>query len=132
MDWNLQTAARTLWQEARSEPLIGQQAVAHVIWNRLRLGRWGHTLASVCLWRDQFSGWRYQDPNFQKSCALSDDDPSLHEILSIIAEAQHAPDPTGGATHYFAPSGVIMPPIWTHVATFVGEFGSQKFYKDVR
>lgn len=130
--WNLQTAARTLWQEARSESLIGQQAVAHVMWNRLRSGKWGNSLASVCLWHMQFSGWRSIDPNFQPACALTDDDPILHDLMTIIAEAQYASDPTGGASHYYAPAGVVQKPSWVHGATPCGQFGSQLFFKDVQ
>jgi N-acetylmuramoyl-L-alanine amidase len=132
MSWALHTAARTLWQEARGEPLIDQQAVAHVIWNRVRSGRWGHTLASVCLWHDQFSGWRSIDPNFQAACGLADDDAALKDLMAIIAEAQYATDPTGGATHYYAPHGVVQTPTWVHGATPCGQFGSQLFFKDVK
>lgn len=130
MDWNLGTAARTLWQEARGEPLDGQKAVAHVLVNRLKTGRWGKSLAEVCLWYLQFSGWRDVDPNFGISCRMPDDSTALVQLAGLIEAAQAEPDPTDGATHYYA--NTIKPPAWTLGATFCGKFGNQLFYKNVR
>ena len=56
-------AARTLYGEARAEPEEGQRAVARVLVNRMRDGRWGKNLWSVCLWPFQFSCWLPRDPN---------------------------------------------------------------------
>ena len=128
-NWDLQVAARTLWQEARGEPLEGQQAVAHVIVNRRASGRWGSTLASVCLWHAQFSGWNSADPNFKAACALPDDDPILQKMVTIVTAAESDPDSTHGAQFYYAAS--IPEPSWVVNATFCGKFGSQIFYKDV-
>ena len=130
--WALLTAARTLLQEARGEPLSGQIAVAHVFKNRLASGRWGTSLAAVCLWRGQFSGWYVpSDPNFAYACNIADDDPLLLKMVSIVEAAMNADnDPTQGATHYYAPS--IEPPPWINGATPCGKFGSQLFYKDVK
>lgn len=128
--WQLLTAARTLWQETRGEPAIGRNAVAHVIWNRMRSGRWGHTLAGVCLYRDQFSGWRSSDPNFQASCNLPDADPLLQEFVKILEVAENEPDPTGGAMWYVAEWLNPKPP-WTEHAESKGKFGTQLFYTNV-
>ena len=128
MSWILDTAARTLWQEARGEPQEGRQAVAHVMWNRVRLGQWGPNLATVCLWRSQFSGWLSADPNFREACILSDLDPMLQELKAVLINAQAEADPTNGATHYYAAS-MNPPPDWAATMTFVGQFGNQKFYR---
>lgn len=137
MDWQISTAARTLFQEARGEPPAGQQAVAHVLWNRTRDGRWGSSLGSVCLSRSQFSAWGPVTPsnvnmlaNFRASCALADDDPVLMEMAAIVAAAQTEPDPTSQATHYHAKS--IPVPMWATGAVPCGQFGSQLFYRGVR
>lgn len=137
MDWNLGTAARTLWQEARGEPADGQRAVAHVIVNRMKDGRWGNSLASVCLWRSQFSAWGPVTPkdknmvaNFTASCDLADNDPALLRLASIITEALSEPDPTNGATHYFAVS--IPAPAWTKDATRCGQFGHHLFFANMK
>lgn len=130
MTFPLQIAGRTLWQEARGETLDGQQAVAHVLWNRVRLGKWGHTLASVCLWKMQFDGWRSVDPNFQPSCALADDDPELVKLMDIVAAAETASDITNDATHYYA-ANMRPPPLWAKLATLCGRYGNQIFFKNV-
>lgn len=134
MDWNTGTAARTLWQEVRGEPLEGQIAVAHVLINRRNSGRWGNTLAEVCLSEFhgvfQFSGWDRNDPNRTQACQLRDDEPMLVHLASLIEDAEREPDPTGGATHYFAKS--IVPPLWTKDATPCGQFGHQLFFKGVK
>lgn len=135
MSWTLDTAARTLWQEARGEPLAGQQAVAWVMRNRLHSGRWGNSLASVCLWRAQFSGWYVpSDPNFAGACSLSDADPTLAKLVQILTDvmqADQATDPTGGATHYYAAS-MKTPPIWAETAIPCGTIGHQRFFKGVQ
>lgn len=132
MTWSEQVAARTLWQEARGEPLIGQQAVAWVIRNRLATGTWGKSLASVCLWRAQFSGWYMpSDPNFAAACDLANNDPTLlalTKVLSDVMSADRSQDPTGGATSYYAVS-MTTPPAWAASMTFCGRFGNQLFLK---
>lgn len=130
MTFDEQIGARTLWQEARGEPYAGQNAVAHVLWNRVRDGRWGSTLASVCLWPLQFSGWNARDPNRVASAVIRDDDPTLLSLLAILDNAETGLDPTKGATHYYSTS-MQTPPTWIQGATYCGQFGRQKFYKDV-
>ncbi len=136
MTWALDTAARTLFQEARGEPLIGKQAVAHVIWNRVRDGRWGSNLATVCLWHAQFSGWwsprgnpAKHDPNFKAACVLPDNDTTLLALRTILEVAEHDTDPTKGALFYFSNS-MKSPPSWSKTMTFKGMFGNQKFWTD--
>ena len=132
MTWAIDVAARTLAQEARGEPAEGQAAVAHVIKNRLLSGRWGKSLAAVCLWRGQFSGWYMpRDPNFEYACSLRDDDPVLVKMRGVMQAAMDsATDPTNGATHYYATS--IEAPTWIQGATFCGQIGHHKFYKNVK
>lgn len=139
MTWELHTAARTLAQEARGEPVEGQRAVAWTFRNRLATGRWGKSLASVCLWHAQYSGWwcprgkpSYHDPNFAYACGLQDDDPLLVKMLAVLNEvlaADQASDPTQSATHYFATS--IPDPAWVAEGTFTVQIGKHKFYKGV-
>lgn len=132
MTFDEQIACRTLAQEVRGEPLIGQQAVAHVILNRWRSGRWGKSLASVCLWRGQFSGWYVpSDPNFAYACALHDDDPIMAHMLGVLngAKADQS-DPTDSATHYVNLS--VVRPVWITGAIETGKFGAHTFYKGVK
>lgn len=128
--FDMQITARTLAQEARGEPIDGQQAVAFVIKNRLADGRWGKSLSSVCLWHLQFSGWRSVDPNFSYACSLSDDDPTLSHMMSVIQAALNTEtDPTGGALFYFSDS-MSAPPPWALTMKKCGHFGSQSFWTD--
>lgn len=131
MTWALDVAARTLWQEVRGEPIEGKQAVAHVLWNRVKSGRWGPNLATVCLWRGQFSGWYMpKDPNFKAACVLPDNDDNLIALRWIVQAAEHDTDPTNGATHYVNLS--VVEPEWIKGATLCGKFGHHTFYKDVK
>lgn len=133
-EWNIATAARTLWQEARGEPLSGQQAVAHVLVNRVHDGRWGNTLAEVCLSEfkgiHQFSGWNRSDPNRIAACRLYEDDHVLVALVGVMQAAiAGAVDPTGGATFYYA-AHMSPAPTWATDMTFCGRFGNQLFYRE--
>lgn len=132
MSFSIDIAARTLCQEARGEPLDGQRAVAWVMKNRLNSGRWGKTLASVCLWRGQFSGWYVPtDPNFAYACGLQDTDKALVNMRALMNDVMNSKDdPTKGATHYVNLS-IVTPP-WIKGATFCGKFGHHSFYKGVK
>jgi spore germination cell wall hydrolase CwlJ-like protein len=129
--------ARTLWGEARGESLAGQIAVAWTIRNRVNDGRnkswWGEGYAGVCEAKYQFSCWNANDPNF----------PFLSGAKQIpfreLAQARIAtdqvidgkvPDPTGGATHYYA---TTMPkaPTWSRGATLTLKLGHHVFFRDV-
>ncbi len=131
MSWAFEVAARTLWQEVRGEIPEGQAAVAHVIKNRLATGRWGNSLATVCLWPYQFSGWRGpQDPNFTAVCALTDTDLTLCKLRVIMQAALDSKeDPTNGAMWYA--NLAIVKPKWAAGATITGKFGAHTFFKGV-
>lgn len=143
MGWALETAARTLLQEARGEPPEGMAAVAHVMVNRLRSGRWGKSLATVCLWPAQFSGWHdVKDPNFSYACNLRGDDPGLLKAMNVLqAVLDSASDPTQGALFYYSPAAMVPPnrvPKWVTgdpdkkipAMRPCGKFGQQLFYSD--
>jgi N-acetylmuramoyl-L-alanine amidase len=135
MTFDEQIAARTMWGEARGEPDDGQRAVAHVLVNRMRDGRWGANLASVCLSPSQFSCWGAFDPNRKKMAALADDDPALAHFAELIRNATIGTDmdPTQGATHYCAVS--IPPPAWATGAVASGSFvqiGNHRFFREVQ
>jgi spore germination cell wall hydrolase CwlJ-like protein len=129
--------ARTLWGEARGESLAGQIAVAWAIRNRVNDGKdkswWGEGYAGVCQKPYQFSCWNRNDPNF---AYLSGVKPiPFRELAQARIAADQVidgkvPDPTDGATHYYALS-MPKPPAWVKGATLTLILGQHKFYKDV-
>jgi spore germination cell wall hydrolase CwlJ-like protein len=129
--------ARTLWAEARGEGVIGQIAVAWAIRNRVFDGKtkswWGEGYAGVCLKPWQFSCWNKNDPNY---AYLSGAKPiPAREFARALLTADHvmagtAPDPTNGATHYYATS-MKKAPAWSAKAKQTLELGGHVFFKDV-
>ena len=93
---------RTLVFEASGETEIGKAAVAHVILNRKRMGRWGHKIKDVVTSPWQFEPWMTRKSEIE---ALSRSDPRYVEAGELADDvlAGHIPDPTAGATHFLNP-----------------------------
>ncbi|MEN5032530.1 cell wall hydrolase [Pseudomonas sp. Ps21-P2] len=129
--------ARTVYGEARGEGLAGMVAVAWTIRNRVNDGQekswWGEGYAGVCQKPYQFSCWNRGDPNYP---FLS----GARQIpFSELAQCQIAadqvidgkvPDPTGGATHYYATT-LSKAPEWAARAKRTLKLGDHVFFKDV-
>lgn len=132
----IDTLARTLWGEARGEPVRGIEAVAAVIVNRVRLARarggfwWGDSVVAVCRKPYQFSCWNADDPNRPKLLAVKETDPVFAICLRIARRAVSGapPDPTDGCTHYHARS---VHPAWARGLAPKAEIGTHLFYDDV-
>ena len=129
--------ARTLWGEARGEPVRGIEAVAAVVVNRVRAARapggprwWGVDIVSVCSAPFQFSCWNKNDPNRAKLQAVTEADPVFAICRRIAARAVSGalPDPTGGATHYHARD---ILPRWAEGKPACAEIGRHLFYRDI-
>ncbi|WP_439878845.1 cell wall hydrolase [Pseudomonas prosekii] len=129
--------ARTLWGEARGESLAGQIAVAWTIRNRVNDGKtnswWGEGYAGVCLAPYQFSCWNKTDPNFAY-LSSANKIPFRELAKARIAADQvidgKVPDPTGGATHYYAVA-MKNAPAWAAKAKQTLRLGHHIFFKDV-
>jgi spore germination cell wall hydrolase CwlJ-like protein len=94
---------RTIAFEASGEPEIGQVAVAYVVLNRKKRGRWGDTIKAVVTSPGQFEPWMTRRKAIE---GLSPDD-SRYQSAAIIADAVlsgQTPDPTAGATHFLNPT----------------------------
>lgn len=130
----------TIWAEARGSTTAGRLAVADVIRNRFRSGRWGRTYEAVCTAPKQFSCWNASDPNLVALKAIivriesgqTWTDPVLTEcgwiadgVLSDAIRPQ-----VKGATHYYAAS-MPQPPAWAKTGEFVAEAGGHLFFKSV-
>lgn len=127
-------AARTVWMEARGEGHDGIQAVACVIVNRVRAGRWfsGRTMAECVLLEYQFSCWNTDDPNRRQMALLADNDSLLEDCRLAIsgALAGSVPDPTHGATHYYD-GRMKEKPAWAAHATPTADIGHHLFFAGV-
>ncbi len=129
MNWDTQIGSRTLYGECRGESEEGQRAVAHVLWNRMRDGRWGKTIAAVCLARLQFSCWNPSDPQRPLMAVLADENPTLQKLAGILAGAEAGDDPTRGALFYYSDT-MTVPPKWATGMKLLRKIGHHTFYTD--
>jgi len=134
---DLDVLARTLWGEARGEGLDGLVAVAWTIRNRVNDGKsaswWGEGYAGVCQKPYQFSCWNKNDPNYPylsgaKAIPKAEFDKCQLAAKQVIDGLM--PDPTNGATHYYA---TTMPkaPAWAAKAQQTLKLGHHVFFKNV-
>lgn len=131
---DLEIFARTLYGEARGEypqdgpaPLI---AVANVIMNRLnRGGKYGKTIADICLKPRQFSCWNSNDPNRRFLFEENLERNQIFYVCKTIAENVSAgrwPDLTRDSDHYHAQS---CRPYWARLGKVKLRIGHHIFYK---
>lgn len=139
---DIDMAARTLFGEARGEGWQGLVAVAWVIRNRAELSAAQEKRTGKALWwggpdllsvvrKDwQFSCWNADDPNCEKLRQLDELDPTFAQCRRVVEAVLTGmePDPTNGATHYFAPRAVKSPPLWAKGKTPVAVVGRHEFY----
>jgi hypothetical protein len=125
---------RTLLGEAGNEPQEGQFAVANVIKNRLNSGAWGPTnrLGPVINAPKQFTLWNPGNAAGTMAKSVSANDPR-YQRAGAVADAvfnNQVGDNTGGATHYYAPSGMPggQPPDWARNQQG-RQIGSQIFFR---
>lgn len=133
---------KTVAAEAGNQPPIGQAAVAHTIFNRLRSGQYGQNVSDVVTepvkpgsaYR-QFSVWN--PPGLRESSKIARNlDPRSPQYAAIgnVVDRVHSgviPDPTGGAFHYYAPRAMAggKPPPWAGPLADLNDvtIGDQRF-----
>lgn len=128
--------ARTIYGEARGEPVRGKEAVAAVILNRVRRARqrrgywWGDCIESVCTKPWQFSCWNDGDPNREKLLKVNGGNTVFKTCQRVArrAVAGTMKDPTKGATHYHTLN--VTPP-WANGRVACVIIGRHRFYNDV-
>ena len=126
---DIDTLARTVWGEDRGGGQKGMTAVAWVIKNRIaHPGWWGRDVNTVCKAKEQFDCWNTSDPNYPKLLAATPSDPSFALALRIAEEVLNGviPDPTGGATSYYAKT--IAAPYWAKGRTPTADIGGQLYF----
>lgn len=142
--------ARTLYGESRGEDIIGMQAVGHVILNRAKNPGWwsriwksdisegfdeslpeilDDTVEAVCRKPWQFSAWNPGTANRRKMEIVGLQDSHFRNAFYVaLAVIQgHLPDPTDGATHFYAYNSMSAPS-WVGSATLHCRIGGHAFY----
>jgi spore germination cell wall hydrolase CwlJ-like protein len=129
--------ARTLYGEARGEPVRGQEAIAAVVLNRVARAQraggkywWGSSIAEVCRKPSQFSCWNAADPNRAVIEAVTMETRAFRVCarIALRAVAGVLGDPTKGATHYHT---ISCAPPWARGRTPSAQIGSHLFYTNV-
>lgn len=130
---DLDIMSRTIYGEARGEPQQGKLAVAHVIRNRWKAGKWFSkaTIADTCQQPFQFSCWNEGDPMRLKIEAVGYDKGSFRACVdaALAVLLGDGEDPTGGSTHYYA--DYIAVPKWAIGHQPVATIGRHRFYKGI-
>ncbi|CAG0913571.1 unnamed protein product [Notodromas monacha] len=119
---------KTVYHEARGEPLDGQKFVAWTIKNRAFSDKpeWGgSSLASVCRHPKQFECWLSGRDTTIRDRTASD---RLDGWLPGVFKAEKCKDPTGGVVHYHVPWKDAHPD-WIDACEEVKTIGKYKFYR---
>lgn len=138
-----QRVAATLWGEARSEPIQGIVAVAHVIRNRVQKpGWWGKDFSSVCLSPNQFSCWTRAggDKNYERLLSLmrqfadgkAIEEAGARECIGVahLIIGNYLRDNTKSSCHYH--TATLTPrPKWAKGHAPVIQVGRHVFYSDI-
>jgi N-acetylmuramoyl-L-alanine amidase len=127
---DLDTLARTLWGEARGEPLLGQIAVCWVIKNRAaRGGWWGTTIHGVCKKKWQFSCW-WDAQRPQLESVTMETDRRFRECFGVASRVLVGldEDPTYGSCHYHTRD--VSPP-WSKDLIPAVTIGAHHFFNNV-
>ena len=125
----LMCLALNVYHEARSEPMVGQYAVANVVLNRVQSTKWPNNICSVV-----YQGLHKGKHKCQFSWYCDGKSDKAHEEVSwaralVVADnvmRGKVPDLTKGATHYHA---VYVQPYWSALLKTTVTYGSHKFYK---
>lgn len=108
-----------IYHEARSEPQIGQLAVAHVTLNRALQSH--ESVEEIVTAPYQFS-W-----TFQKDSYLPTESDALVDCFHSALKAMISSDFTEGATFYHQKD---IHPYWAKNMTYVAQYGTHKFYRN--
>ena len=107
-----------VYHEARSEPQVGQIAVAHVTLNRA--AQKNISIEDVVKQPHQFS-W------IGKKSYLPHNIPVFFQCMKSAYIALNTNDFTDGATHFHLQN---VDPDWSSSLTYINQYGSQKFYRE--
>lgn len=113
--------AKTIFYEARGEPLIGKIAVAHVVLNRVKDKNYPNDICGVVHQKKQFSGvYKALDKFDEKSFSLA---------FEILKEKKYDFDPTEGSIFYH---NISVKPSWSKEYERAVRIENHIFYKPIR
>jgi spore germination cell wall hydrolase CwlJ-like protein len=122
---------RTIIGEAGDQGPQGQAAVAHVIMNRVAAGKYGQTPSDVVLAPHQFEPWSTRSGELRAINPNSAAYQNVGDIVDMSASGD-VPDPTGGATHFFAPKAQAAlgrnVPAWATPQSQTAVIGGHTFF----
>lgn len=116
----LDCLSKVVYHEARGESVEGKLAVAYVVMNRTKAGRWPDTVCEVTLQPKQFSDFHLNIPINRASEAWTT---SLDVARNVYY--QKVSDPTKGALFFFNPKKAS--PKWKSSLTFIKNIGNHSF-----
>lgn len=122
--------AATIMAEAASEPILGKQAVASVIFNR---SAGGQSLSDVCLAPYQFSCWNAGEQEMLPRIRewVRSDSQEWRACLSLARSLIVGTfSPVVNATHYFNPQ--LCSPVWGQDMDNAVQIGLHLFGKPAR
>ena len=118
---HVECMAKNIYYEARSEPIEGQIAVAHVTMNRVAHSEWPDNICDVVYEPKQFS-WTHlikdQTPKSGKSWEMA-------KVIARDVMIGNVEDPTKGAVYYHAN---YVNPNWAEYMTLSKVIGNHLFY----
>ncbi len=122
--------ALNVYHEARSDPMVGQYAVAQVVMNRVQHSKFPNDVCSVVKQSRndgtcQFSWWcdgKSDKPRDEYAWAYA----QMVAADILLGQGYDAIDITKGATHYHAN---YVRPYWADELEYTVTYGSHLFYK---
>lgn len=126
-DDDLAYLMRTAFGEAEGEGSKGQEAVMYAIRNRLGKRKKWDTIQHVVQAPSQFESWAPDNPRRKAMEGLKLDDPANTPLMQLAQAvlAGTTPDPTKGATLFYAPKKVQ--PAWADKAKETAVIGNHRF-----
>jgi spore germination cell wall hydrolase CwlJ-like protein len=121
--------AEALYYEARGEGSVGQQAVAEVVFHRMKLGHYGHSICSVVYEGASHRGCQFSftcngDLRRPRETAAWEESETL--AAQILDGEVRLGNQTGGATNYHA---VSVKPYWAPELEKTARIGHHIFYR---
>jgi len=123
---SLDCMARAIYYEARAEPLKGQLAVAEVVLNRTKSGRYPRTVCGVVEQRTSARSCQFSFVCDRRLSAPYGAAWARAKELAAKVMAGNAPRVTDGATHFHA---TRVSPHWSRVYTLTAQIGNHLFYR---